>query len=182
MDQASTDLRFPIGRYRFKGTESDAEIKAWIEQISTHAQRLKALMPSVSMESLEWRYRPEGWTIRQVIHHMADSHMNSIIRFKLALTEDRPTIKPYDEAAWAELPDTVEQDIQDSVRILEGVHARLATLLPSLSEADLNREFIHPQHGRSMNVKELIGLYAWHGRHHIAHIERALAAKGRYNQ
>lgn len=180
MSTSTVDLRYPIGRNTYSGTESQAEVEAWIEQIAGHAEALKPVLQRVPDEALSWRYRPEGWTIRQVIHHMADSHMNSIIRFKLALTEEKPTIKAYDETRWAELADTLNQDVQDSVHILEGVHARLGTLLHSLTAKDLERGFIHPHHNKEMKVKELIGLYAWHGRHHIAHIEQAIASKGQY--
>ena len=124
----------------------------------------------LSDEQLNTPYRPEGWTIRQVVHHCADSHMNALIRFKLALTEDTPTVKPYLEDRWSELPDSKSTRIDSSIKILEGVHERLSLLLKSLTQSDLEREFIHPEHGRKILVKENIGLYAWHCDHHLAHI------------
>ncbi|MFZ9846607.1 MAG: YfiT family bacillithiol transferase, partial [Flavobacteriales bacterium] len=115
-------------------------------------------------------YREMGWTIRQVVHHCADSHMNSLTRFKLTLTEDKPVVKPYWEDRWAELVDSKSMPISPSVQMLEGIHARWTVLLNSLSEQDLVKSFIHPEHGKEFRVDENIGVYAWHCNHHLAHI------------
>lgn len=120
-------------------------------------------------------YRPEGWSIAQVIHHCADSHMNSFIRFKLALTENTPVIKPYFENLWAELPDAGIIPVQSSIKILEGLHARWTILLRSLTETDLKKEFRHPESDRLISLETNIGLYAWHCLHHLAHVKNAIA-------
>jgi hypothetical protein len=126
-------------------------------------------------KQLDTAYRPEGWTIRQVVHHCADSHMNSFTRCKLALTEDTPTIKPYYEERWAELKDSKHLDITPSIQMLIGIHYRWVQLLRSLSATDLEKTFIHPEHGKHISLKENIAFYAWHCKHHLAHI--ALAKK-----
>ena len=123
----------------------------------------------MSEQQLLTPYRDGGWTIAQVVHHLADSHLNSYIRFKLALTEDNPTIKPYDEAAWAMLADS-RMPIDSSLQLLESVHARWVTLLRSMKEADFARTYVHPEHGKTFTLWGVLGMYAWHGRHHTAHV------------
>ena len=135
---------------------------------------------NLSEIELNYKYRPDGWTIKQVVHHCADSHINSIIRFKLALTEDTPTIRPYFEDRFAELND-YRETIDTSVSILNGVHKKLGILLKNLSKEDLKREFVHPEHGKHFSVEETIGVYAWHSNHHLAHIKKALNSKGKFN-
>ncbi len=126
-------------------------------------------MTGLNEEQLNTPYRDGGWTVRQVVHHLADSHMNAYVRFKLALTENEPTIKPYDEAAWAETADVRESPIEVSLALLENLHARWVALLQSMSEADFARQFRHPQLG-AVPLEKNLALYAWHGRHHVAHI------------
>lgn len=127
----------------------------------------------LSETTLELTYRPSGWTIRQVVHHCADSHMNAFIRFKLALTEDSPTVKPYREEFWAELPDILNLPIEPSLQILEGLHQRWATLLRSFGSREWMAGYIHPEHGKHVGLDEATGEYAWHCRHHLAHIRVA---------
>lgn len=163
-------LRFPIGQFQFKAAKSESEIEAWKEVIASFPSRLKALTKGLSESQLDTPYRPEGWTVRQVVHHCADSHMNSFIRFKLALTEDHPTIRPYFEDRWAELLDG-KMDISVSLTLLEGLHQRWTKLLNNLSSEDLKRCFVHPEHGKVISLEENLSFYAWHCNHHYAHIE-----------
>jgi uncharacterized damage-inducible protein DinB len=124
----------------------------------------------LSREQLDTRYRPGGWTVKQVVHHVPDSHLNAYTRFKLALTEDEPTIKPYDEAAWAELPDSQQVPIDVSLTLLESLHGRWVSLLRSMKAADFRRGLRHPEHDRVLTLGQMLALYAWHGRHHVGHI------------
>lgn len=123
-------------------------------------------------QELQWIYRPEGWNIRQVVHHCADSHANAYIRFKLALTEDRPTVKPYMEDRWALLPDS-SLPLAPSLQIIEGIHARWSFLMEKMQPQDWKKTFIHPEHGREMGLESVLALYAWHCRHHLGHIHQA---------
>jgi hypothetical protein len=163
-------LKFPIGKFNKPVVILEENITHWIEQIETFPQRLKAEVKDLSKEQLDTVYRPDGWTIRQVVHHCADSHMNSYTRFKLALTEDKPIIKPYYEERWAELADARSGPIDFSLQLLEGLHARWTIVLKSLTKEDLKRSFIHPEHGKELFLSENIGVYAWHCNHHLAHI------------
>jgi hypothetical protein len=173
-------LKYPTGRYLYPGKLSAKNKKQWIEDISSFPGMLKQSISSLSKEQLEWRYRPDGWTIRQVVHHCADSHMNAQLRFKLALTEDNPTIKPYMESRWAELPD-MQNGLEDSFKILEGMHKRWVTLLKSLTEQDLARTYVHPEHGKTFDLNFTIGMYAWHCRHHFGHVLQAIVHRGQFN-
>lgn len=163
-------LRYPIGKFKTPEKYSTSYLTDKIAEIASFPERLKAEVVHLSEEQLDTPYRPEGWTIRQVIHHCADSHLNCFIRVKWALTEDNPTIKYYHEDRWAELFDNLTMPIQPTLSFLEGLHFRLAYLMSSLSEADLNKSFIHPEHNKAFQLKEIIGTYAWHGNHHLAHI------------
>ncbi|WP_348813084.1 YfiT family bacillithiol transferase [Flavobacterium maritimum] len=163
-------LRYPIGKFKTPEKYSSSYLTDKIAEIASFPERLKAEVLHLSEEQLDTPYRPEGWTIRQVIHHCADSHLNCFIRIKWALTEDNPTIKFYHEDRWAELFDNLTMPIQPTLSFLEGLHFRLAYLMSSLSEADLNKSFIHPEHNTAFQLKEIIGMYAWHGNHHLAHI------------
>lgn len=162
-------LRFPIGRFEWSGDITAAQRLQWIEDIEAAPAQLRAAVEGLKEEQLNEPYRPGGWTVRQVVHHLADSHMNSLIRFKLALTEEQPTIKPYDEAAWAELSDSKEAPIALSLALLEQLHARWGLLLRSVSEEQWERAFVHPDSG-VVRLDVNLGTYSWHGRHHIAHI------------
>ena len=163
------DLRFPIGEFSFPDSVSAGERDAHIASIRMLPERLRAAISGLEEVKYTEPYRPGGWNTRQVIHHLADSHMNSYIRFKLALTEDNPTIKPYDEAAWAELPDGDDAPIAWSIQIIEAVHVRWTYLLERLGEEDWTRTFRHPVLGE-VTLFGALAMYAWHGEHHVAHI------------
>ena len=162
-------LRFPVGRWQ-KPESSDATMRAAdIATLAAFPAKLRARIDLATEAQLNTPYRPEGWTVRQVVHHCADSHMNCIIRVKLALTEDKPTIKPYAEELWAELPD-YQMPVEHSLCMLESVHARLDHLLSRLQPADWAREYMHPQYGAIFTVAQVASLYAWHCRHHFGHM------------
>lgn len=173
-------LRFPIGGFQKPDSITQNHLKIWIETIENFPTEIKKLTQNLSVEELNWIYRPQGWSIKQVVHHCADSHMNSIIRFKLALTEETPTIKPYEEQLWAELADGNSNSISPSLQIIEGVHARWVNLLNSFGEKELKRKFIHPSSNKTLYLDETIGTYAWHCNHHLAHIKQALFYKGQF--
>ncbi|MFB3160930.1 YfiT family bacillithiol transferase [Neobacillus sp. 179-J 1A1 HS] len=162
------ELRYPIGIFSFENRLTMEVVESWVKEIEVAPVQLREAVRNLGEEQLDTSYRPGGWTVRQVVHHIADSHMNSYIRFKLALTEDQPTIKPYFEDRWAELPDS-ELPVEISLSLLEALHGRWVTLLRSLNESDLEKIFNHPDSG-VQTVGNTIGMYAWHGRHHIAHI------------
>ena len=168
MNQASPeqDLRFPIGKF---DPENNASRGDHIKTIAELPARLAEAIAGLSDEQLDTPYRPDGWTLRQTVHHVADSHINSLCRFKLALTEDEvPTIMPYYEDRWAELADS-KMPVDVSLAIVDGVHRRWAALLESMTDADFQREFIHPETG-NWTLEKVLALYAWHSRHHTAHI------------
>lgn len=173
-------LKFPIGKFQKPDSISDNDLKTWISTIENFPSKIKKLTETLSVEELNWMYRPKGWSIKQVVHHCADSHINSFIRFKLALTEDIPTIKPYEEALWAELADANSNNISPSIQIIEGVHSRWVLLLKNFGEEELEKKFIHPANKKTSCLDEIIGVYAWHCNHHLAHIEQALAYKGQF--
>ncbi len=162
------DLRFPIGTFEAKASYSREEINAGIDAIETTPGRLGEAVSDLTEAQLDTIYRPGGWTVRQVVHHLPDSHVNSYVRFKLALTEEVPTIRPYHEDRWATLADS-KAPIQLSLSLLEALHQRWVVLLRCLSDEDLARRFRHPEIGE-LEVTTNIALYAWHGNHHIAHI------------
>ncbi len=174
-------LKFPIGSFIKLDKIEATDVKEWIEDIEQFPKKLEAITSDLSIEQVNWKYRPNGWKIKQVIHHCADSHMNSFIRFKIALTEELPTVRPYYEAKWGELPDAVEDDISNSLFLLKGLHSKWCNLLKSMDAEQLERCFIHPEVEGKVQLKENIGIYAWHCRHHLAHIEQALKYGGRFN-
>ena len=164
-----SDLRYPIGKFTTEGVALAAERAHFIEQIERTPAELRAAVQGLSREQLDTPYRLGGWTVRQVVHHLPDSHMNSVIRFKLALTEEEPTIKPYDEDLWARLGDVRNTPVEVSLRLLESLHERWVALLRSLRDEDWARKFRHPELGM-VSLETNLALYAWHGRHHVAHI------------
>lgn len=164
-----TDLRFPIGKFHFDGPLSESQKEASLDAIAHTPANLRAAVNGLSDAQLDTPYRPGGWTVRQVVHHVPDSHLNSYVRFKLALTEDEPTIKPYAEDRWAELADTKATPIGVSLTLLESLHDRWVRLLRSIGPEDWKRTFRHPEMG-AMTLEKTLALYAWHGRHHVAHI------------
>ncbi|HEX8546884.1 MAG TPA: putative metal-dependent hydrolase [Cytophagaceae bacterium] len=163
-------LKYPIGRFVPPTSVSGEQLERYINDIKGFPEDLKKEVANLTDEQLDTRYRPDGWTLRQVVHHCADSHMNSFIRFKLALTENKPTIKPYEEALWAELPDTKEMPINSSLEILNGLHKRWSVLLESFTERELARTYIHPEHNKESTLAQVIANYSWHCKHHLAHI------------
>ncbi len=174
------DLKYPIGEFTTPKTITPETIEGWISDLKTFPEKLKAITNGLTEEELNYKYRPNGWTVKQVIHHCADSHINSIIRFKLALTENSPTIKPYLENSWAKLND-YSAPIQSSLNILTGIHEKLGIILSKLTDEQLKRKFTHPEHVKTFTIEETIGTYAWHSNHHLAHVQQALNFKGKYN-
>lgn len=162
------DLRYPVGKFRPPAAVTPGVRAAYIETLRLLPERLRAAVGGLSEAQLNTPYRDGGWTVRQVVHHFADSHANSFIRFKLALTEDWPTIKPYDEAAWARLPDSF-LSIDGSLVFIDALHARWVALLKSMSDEDFQKGFVHPERGRATLATNL-AIYEWHSRHHVAHI------------
>ena len=176
--QVLEQLKYPIGQFKCPEIITSYHLKSWIDVLEQFPSKLKDLVKHLDDKQLDTAYRPEGWTVRQVVHHVSDSHHHSYIRFKWALTEDKPIIKYYYEQLWAELPDAKYAPIQMSLDHLEAIHYKLVYLLKSLSEDDLNKSFIHPEHNEEVVLKKNIGIYAWHSNHHYAHIENLLKREG----
>lgn len=176
-NQELEKLKYPIGLFNCPIEISEKHIKDWISILENFPIRLEQLVINLTKEQLDTTYRPDSWTIRQVVHHVADSHHHSYIRFKWALTEDKPVIKYYFEALWADLDDSKKGPIDMSLLHLKAVHTKLVYLLKGLNETDLNRSFIHPEHKEEVVLKKNIGIYAWHCNHHYAHIEQLLIRK-----
>ena len=176
MTPPTPDLRYPIGQYSPADPVTRDHVDAWIDDVAALPAHLRRTVAPLSDGQLDTPYRPDGWTVRQVVHHLPDSHMNSLIRFKWALTEDRPVIKAYDEKGWAALPDC-RQPIWHSLDLLDALHRRWVDLLRGLSWPQLQREFVHPESGAA-TLAVTVGGYAWHGRHHLAHIERLIEREG----
>ncbi|MFZ5553283.1 MAG: YfiT family bacillithiol transferase [Bacteroidota bacterium] len=170
-------LKYPIGRYTKPAAVTTERIEEWKKSIETFPERLRKETENLTDAELNYRYRPESWTIRQLIHHCADSHMNAFIRFKLALTEDHPTVKPYDENKWSELLDTKIGLPDFSVKIIEGLHHRWVLVLQSMSSSDYKKTFYHPENKNTVSLDECLAQYAWHAEHHLAHIIQAKQMK-----
>src|SRR5688572_26371057 len=171
LTQSGTDLRYPIGRFRKVASLTAAEREAAIDAIAATPIRLRAAILGLTPEQLDTPYRPDGWTVRQLVHHVADSHINSYVRFRLAMTEDNPAIKSYEEARWAELEDARNAPIEISLALLDALHQRWVRLLRSLGPDDFSRTVNHPEHG-TISLDSLLALYDWHGRHHVSHVTR----------
>jgi hypothetical protein len=165
----SADPRYPIGPFTEDRDVNPAKREAWIAQIAAAPGEYRTLLAGLSDDALETPYRDGGWTVRQVVHHVFDSHANAYVRFRLGLTEDVPTIRPYDEARWAELPDAKSGPVELSLTLIDALHRRWVALLQAMSERDFRREVVHPESGRQP-LDRLLQMYAWHGRHHAAHI------------
>lgn len=165
------DLRYPIGKFTYTAPPVATERELLIQQIERVPSELRTAVAGFSSEQFDTPYREGGWTVRQVVHHVPDSHMNAYIRFKLALTEEEPTIKPYQEARWAELADTRSYPVESSLATLELLHQRWVLLMRGMQEADWQRTFRHPDLG-VISLGRNLGLYAWHGNHHVAHVTR----------
>jgi DinB superfamily len=164
-----TDLRYPIGKFTYDGPLTEEKKQKCLDDITHTPANLRAAVSGLSAQQLDSPYRPDGWTVRQLVHHVPDSHMNAYIRFKLALTEEEPTIKPYAEDRWAVLADTQSTPIEVSLMLLESLHTRWMRLLGSLAAPDWKRTFRHPELGL-ITLDKNLALYAWHGRHHVAHV------------
>jgi uncharacterized damage-inducible protein DinB len=166
---STPDLRYPVGPFEFGLPVSASERPLYLSQVAEAPAKLRAAVAHLSDAQLDTPYRPGGWTVRQVFHHIPDSHLNWYIRAKLALTEDEPTIQPFSENLWAELPDGRAGAIEPSLTILEGIHARTALFFASLAPQDWTRKFFHPERG-ALTIEDILPALAWHSRHHTAHI------------
>ncbi len=168
------DLQYPVGKFERQVSYTSLEIQGFIDVLEKLPQQMRAAVHGLSVSQLETPYRSDGWNLRQVVHHVPDSHINSYVRFKLALTEENPTIKPYDEAAWAQLPDSRDTPIETSLDLLEALHGRWVILLYAIKPEQWKRTFNHPENG-AMTLEYALALYAWHSRHHLAHITQTRA-------
>ncbi len=171
------DLRYPIGKFQWSRQPAPADRSGAIEDLDELPARLRTALTNLSEEQIDTPYRPDGWTVRQVVHHIADSHLNACIRFRLALTESEPLIKTYDEKAWAGLIDARTAAVECSLKLIEGLHERWVVLMRSMSTEDFARRFNHPERG-VVDLDWLLQLYAWHGRHHVAHITSLRSRRG----
>jgi uncharacterized damage-inducible protein DinB len=169
MNITSTDLRYPIGRYEATPFSTQQK-EEWLNDIKFLPQLLENAVINLDEAQLQTPYREEGWTVQQLVHHVADSHMNAYCRFKLGLTEENPTIRPYDQAAWANLSDTAKIPINISLTLLYALHTRWYSLVSDLELKDWERTVLHPEYQKEMTLWYLLGMYAWHGKHHVAHI------------
>lgn len=165
--------QYPIGKFSNPVSYTREDMLGWINDIRVLPGKLRQVVIGLTEEQLDTQYRTGGWTIRQVIHHVADSHMNAITRFKLALTENNPTIKPYEEADWALLPD-YRLPVEPSLRMLEGIHQHMVAVFETLDDEHWNRTFVHPESGATIPLRRNLATYSWHGKHHLAHIKEAI--------
>jgi hypothetical protein len=166
-------LKYPIGKFNVPVTYTSEDIRGWINDIKELPGKVRQVIMTLNEKQLDTPYRPGGWTLRQVVHHVADSHMNSLIRFKWALTEDKPTIKAYEQTNWALLAD-YRLPVEPSLKMLEGIHQHLTALFESFTEDEWNRYFIHPETGANITLKRNLAMYSWHGKHHLAHITETI--------
>ena len=171
------DLRYPVGWFSRPDSLTPVARRDAIDAVAQCPANLRAAVSDLDDAQLETPYRPDGWTVRQLVHHVPDSHANAYIRFKLALTEDTPTIKPYDEAAWARLSDSQTTPIETSLRMLESIHDRWVRVLQAMSTSDFERKLNHPENG-IMTLDQMLALYAWHSRHHVAHVRNLRQRNG----
>ena len=171
-------LKYPIGKFKSTLNPDQAQIDAYIADIEAMPARLREAVAGLGESQLNTPYRPDGWTVKQLVHHIGDSHLNSVIRFKWTLTEDNPTIKAYDEKLWAETSDVESTSIEVNLDFLEALHKKWVALLRSLKPKDWKKTFVHPETGRQLSLEWLVGLYAWHSRHHVAHITELRKREG----
>lgn len=169
MAEPLDDLRYPIGRFTRAVDATAEQRRRWRDLVAGTPARFREAVEGLDDARLDTPYRPGGWTVRQLVHHVPDSHLNAYVRFKLGLTEDAPTIKPYDEAAWAELADGAHADIETSLVLLESLHTRWVRLLDAMDDVDFSRTLTHPEIG-AITLDTLLQIYAWHGPHHTAHV------------
>jgi hypothetical protein len=168
-------LKYPIGQFSMPEIFDQTQIDIWISEIEALPNQLKKVAENLTDEELNQAYRPEGWTLRQVVHHIPDSHVNAYIRFKQAITEDIPVIRPYYEERWAETEEAKNGDIKLSLDLLAGLHQRWVAFLKTLKVEDYQRKYIHPAHNKELSLANMLGMYAWHGKHHLAHITHTIA-------
>jgi hypothetical protein len=173
-----SDLSYPIGRYQRPEALTPDQRRAAIEAIAETPRLFRQAVSGLSEAQLDTPYRPGGWTVRQVIHHLPDSHLNAYTRFKLALTEELPTIKPYDEGAWANLEDSRSTPVETSLTLLDALHDRWVRLLGAMKPSDFDRKVVHPEHGIEFSGDQLLAMYEWHGKHHTAHVTRLRERSG----
>ena len=173
-------LKYPIGHYNPPANITQDTIQDWIEQIRIFPMRLYELTTEITEEQYQWCYRPGGWSIRELIHHCADSHMNAFLRLKWSLFEENPTIKPYNEQDWVTSQDVTLAPINTSLSLLDGLHERWVVLLSSLSNDQLKRGYFHPESNRFISLDTYVGSYAWHCEHHFRHMLLALDHEGKY--
>jgi hypothetical protein len=176
-EQQTADLRYPVGNFEWSGSTTPEERQSYLSVLAKAPDLLRQAVAGLNDSQLDTPYRPAGWTVRQVVHHVVDSHMNSYIRFRLALTEENPTIKSYDEALWAQLPDANGPLVETSLCLLDCLHKRWIALLSVLSEQQWLRTLHHPESG-TMSLDKVLAIYAWHSRHHVAHINNLRARMG----
>jgi hypothetical protein len=175
---SENDLRYPIGKFRAPEAISTLDRARYVETIASAPARLREAVSGLSKAQLDTPYREDGWTVRQVVHHVPESHMNAYIRFKLALTETDPVVKPYDEAAWARLNDIAVAPLETSLGLLDCLHQRWVILMRGMSDEDWKRRYIHPESDRGVMVLDhTLAMYAWHCDHHLAHVKQALASR-----
>lgn len=170
LDSNLEQLKYPRGRLEFKPSPSPAEIEAWIGEVEALPAQLRAAVEGLSDAQLDTPYRPGGWTVRQLTHHIPDSHMHAYIRVMWTVTEPQPTIKAYDQDPWSNQEYHRTAPVENSLKLLEAVHRRLVAVLRTLSAEQWQRTFVHPEHQRSFSLEQLLQMYAWHSRHHLAHI------------
>ncbi len=170
--------KYPIGKFIAPQPISDVEVDQYIKVLQYFPAKLKNLVENWTDDQLDTQYREGGWRVRQLVNHLADSHMNSFVRFKLALTEHNPTIQPYDEAKWAQLQDSFTIDIKPALQMLKGIHKRWVYELKSLTNKEFESTFFHPEQNRTINLREQLAFYAWHCKHHFAHIQNLKSEKG----
>jgi uncharacterized damage-inducible protein DinB len=173
----SNDPRYPIGKYESQPF-STAQKEKWLSDIQFLPEELERAIINLDAQQLQTPYRDGGWTVNQLVHHVADSHLNAYTRFKLGLTEENPTIRPYEEKAWALLTDVTSVPVNVSITLLHALHQRWYATIKDLTDAQWERTVVHPEHGRKMTLWFLLGMYAWHGKHHTAHITSLRDAKG----
>lgn len=164
------ELKYPIGKFKLSADYDETRRAEMIANIKSFPQRLTGVVMELDEAQLDTQYRPEGWTVRQVVHHLADSHINSYVRFRWTLTEDTPSIKAYDEKSWAELPDAKSSPIKFSLNLLKATHARWTLLMERMSDEDFDRELSHPDWRKNLSLNDMVQLYSWHCNHHLGHI------------
>ena len=176
-EQELEQLKYPTGKMLYEEVYTPEIIQKLITKIEQFPSDLKETAKNLKKEDLNCKYRPEGWNIKQIIHHISDSHLNAYIRTKLALTEENPTVKPYNEKAWALTIDALDDNFESSILIIENIHKKLISILKSLELKDFDRTYFHPDMKRNVPLTNLLSIYAWHGHHHLAHIQTALAKR-----